>query len=230
MKTLKCEMCNGNITVSGNETLVTCEYCGSQVQLAQASPQEHVSEGQKEQYKLILQSAGSKKITVIKVLRDITGLGLAEAKEAVDLIPTLIVSGSDREMLELEKMQLEEVGARVQLLKAQDSVQVNHVVRQGTRPLGAEQKSGCYIATAVYGSYDCPEVWTLRRFRDDVLAGTWYGKLFIRVYYASSPIAVRRFGQSRWFHRLFKRALDCFTLSLQEKGVSDSPYEDGCAK
>ena len=39
---------------------------------------------------------------------------------------------------------------------------------------------GCYIATAVYGSYDCPEVWTLRRFRDEVLRESVLGRLFIR--------------------------------------------------
>ncbi|MDO5478959.1 MAG: CFI-box-CTERM domain-containing protein [Clostridia bacterium] len=53
---------------------------------------------------------------------------------------------------------------------------------------------GCYVATAVYGSYDCPEVWTLRRFRDDTLAKTWYGRMFIRVYYAVSPTLVKWFG------------------------------------
>lgn len=36
--------------------------------------------------------------------------------------------------------------------------------------------SACYVATAVYGSYDCPEVWTLRRFRDFALDETWYGR------------------------------------------------------
>lgn len=41
---------------------------------------------------------------------------------------------------------------------------------------------GCYIATCVYGSYDCPQVWTLRRFRDYTLDETWYGRLFIRCY------------------------------------------------
>ena len=51
--------------------------------------------------------------------------------------------------------------------------------------------AGCYVATAVYGSYDCPEVWTLRRFRDKVLAKTWYGRLFIHLYYAVSPTAVK---------------------------------------
>ena len=42
-----------------------------------------------------------------------------------------------------------------------------------------QSTSGCYVATAVYGSYDCPQVWTLRRFRDDTLAETWYGRAFI---------------------------------------------------
>ena len=42
-------------------------------------------------------------------------------------------------------------------------------------------KSACYVATAVYGSYDCPEVWTLRRFRDNTLEETWYGRAFIRL-------------------------------------------------
>lgn len=42
----------------------------------------------------------------------------------------------------------------------------------------SEQKAtgGCYVATAVYGSYDCPQVWTLRRYRDYTLAETWYGR------------------------------------------------------
>ena len=47
--------------------------------------------------------------------------------------------------------------------------------------------NGCYVATAVYGSYDCPQVWTLRRYRDYTLAETWYGRAFIRTYYAISP-------------------------------------------
>ncbi|MGM9795661.1 MAG: TFIIB-type zinc finger domain-containing protein [Candidatus Aphodosoma sp.] len=39
----------------------------------------------------------------------------------------------------------------------------------------------CYIATCVYGSYNCPEVWTLRRFRDNTLYKTWYGRTFIKI-------------------------------------------------
>ena len=61
--------------------------------------------------------------------------------------------------------------------------------------------SGCYIATCVYGSYDCPQVWTLRRFRDDTLDATWYGRLFIRCYYAISPTLVKWFGNTTWFKK-----------------------------
>ncbi len=53
-----------------------------------------------------------------------------------------------------------------------------------------EIKGACYIATCVYSSYDCPQVWTLRRFRDYTLDETWYGRLFIKCYYAISPILV----------------------------------------
>ena len=37
---------------------------------------------------------------------------------------------------------------------------------------GSRKKQGCYVATCVYGSYDCPEVWILRRFRDESLERT----------------------------------------------------------
>jgi len=69
-------------------------------------------------------------------------------------------------------------------------------------------KSGCYIATAVYGSYDCPQVWTLRCYRDAVLTKTWYGKAFIQLYYATSPTIVRLFGKAKWFNCIFKKILD----------------------
>ena len=50
---------------------------------------------------------------------------------------------------------------------------------------------GCYIATCVYGSYDCPEVWTLRRFRDEGLRKSRCGRAFVKLYYRISPALVR---------------------------------------
>jgi len=84
----------------------------------------------------------------------------------------------------------------------------------------------CYVATFVYGSYDCPEVWILRRFRDNNLKKSWYGKLFIKIYYTFSPIIVEFFGSKRWFNRIFKYRLDRFIRKLQDKGIDSSPYTD----
>lgn len=86
--------------------------------------------------------------------------------------------------------------------------------------------SGCYIATYVYGSYDCQEVWTLRRFRDNNLNRTWFGKKFIRIYYAISPIIVKWFGKYTWFNRFWKVFLDKLVLNLQKKGIENSQYCD----
>ena len=88
------------------------------------------------------------------------------------------------------------------------------------------KRGGCYVATAVYGSYDCPEVWTLRRFRDDTLDRTWYGRAFIRTYYAISPTLVRWFGACGWFQRLFRAPLDRLVARLHRRGVQDTPYRD----
>lgn len=85
---------------------------------------------------------------------------------------------------------------------------------------------GCYIATAVYGSYDCPQVWTLRRYRDDTLASTPGGRCFIHTYYAISPTLVRWFGQNDWFVNASKKILDEMVQRLNEEGVSDLPYAD----
>lgn len=86
--------------------------------------------------------------------------------------------------------------------------------------------SGCYVATAVYGSYDCPQVWTLRRFRDDTLAASWYGRAFIHAYYAVSPTLVKWFGRTAWFQKLWRGPLDRLVARLREDGVADTPYQD----
>ena len=95
-----------------------------------------------------------------------------------------------------------------------------------TSSSGSESKGGCYVATAVYGSYDCPEVWTLRRFRDDTLASTLLGRMFIRTYYAISPTVVKLFGNTAWFKKMWKGTLDRMVKKLEENGVENTPYED----
>ena len=85
---------------------------------------------------------------------------------------------------------------------------------------------GCYVATAVYGSYDCPQVWTLRRYRDNTLAATWYGRMFIHTYYAISPTIVKWFGDTQWFKNIWKTKLDKMVSDLRANGVEDTPYQD----
>ncbi len=87
-------------------------------------------------------------------------------------------------------------------------------------------KGACYVATAVYGSYDCPQVWTLRRFRDYTLDGSLAGQAFIKTYYAISPILVRMFGNTNWFKAMWKPILDKMVSKLQNKGYDSTPYND----
>lgn len=92
------------------------------------------------------------------------------------------------------------------------------------RPGGGS--GGCYVATAVYGSYDCPQVWTLRRYRDYDLAETWYGRAFVHTYYAISPTLVKWFGNTEWFKKMWRGKLDRMVKNLQDKGYESTPYED----
>ena len=85
---------------------------------------------------------------------------------------------------------------------------------------------GCYVATAVYGSYDCPQVWPLRRYRAYTLAQSWYGRAFIHTYYAISPTLVKWFGHTEWFKKMWKGKLDRMVANLKADGVEDTPYED----
>ena len=85
---------------------------------------------------------------------------------------------------------------------------------------------GCYVATCVYGSYDCPQVWTLRRFRDDTLAATLPGRAFIRTYSALSPTIVKWFGKTGWFRKFWHGILDLMVQRLNRDGVADTPYDD----
>ena len=91
---------------------------------------------------------------------------------------------------------------------------------------GAEKQGGCYIATCVYGSYDCPQVWTLRRYRDNVLGSTWYGRLFIKFYYAVSPTVVKWFGNTKWFKNMWQKYLNKKVNRLNQEGFEDTPYKD----
>ena len=67
------------------------------------------------EFNVILKGAGEKKVNVIKAVRELTGLGLKEAKEKVDTAPQVIAEGVSKEAAEDAKKKLEEAGAKVEL-------------------------------------------------------------------------------------------------------------------
>jgi large subunit ribosomal protein L7/L12 len=70
---------------------------------------------EKDEFDVVLASAGDKKVNVIKVVRGVTGLGLKEAKDLVDGAPNTIKEGASKDEAEDIKKQLEEAGASVEL-------------------------------------------------------------------------------------------------------------------
>ena len=70
---------------------------------------------EKSSFDVVLNSAGSAKLQVVKAVKELTGLGLKEAKEMVDGAPSVVKEGLAKADAEALKKQLEEVGAEVEL-------------------------------------------------------------------------------------------------------------------
>jgi large subunit ribosomal protein L7/L12 len=80
---------------------------------AGGAPAEEVEE--KDSFDVVLEAAGDKKIQVIKVVRELTSLGLGEAKAVVDGAPKAVLEGANKETADKAKAALEEAGATVTL-------------------------------------------------------------------------------------------------------------------
>lgn len=103
-----------------NELVKACEEefgvsAAAPVAVAVAGGAAGAAEEEKTDFNVVLASAGAEKIKVIKVVRELTGLGLKEAKEMVDGAPSTLKEGVDKAEAEAMKKQLEEVGAAVEL-------------------------------------------------------------------------------------------------------------------
>ena len=73
------------------------------------------AEPEKDSFDVVLEADGGKKIQVIKVVRELTGLGLKEAKDAVEAAPKAILEGVNKEKADAAKAKLEAEGAKVTL-------------------------------------------------------------------------------------------------------------------
>ena len=101
-----------------NDLVKACEEefgvsAAAGVVVAAAGPAAEVEE--KTEFDVELTEVGSEKVKVIKVVREITGLGLKEAKDVVDNAPKMIKEAASKEEAEEIKKKLEEVGAKVTL-------------------------------------------------------------------------------------------------------------------
>lgn len=73
------------------------------------------AEEEKDEFDVVLESAGAQKIQVIKVVRELTGLGLKEAKDLVDAAPKAVLEKVSKDDAEKAKAKLDEAGANVKL-------------------------------------------------------------------------------------------------------------------
>src|ERR1700712_626867 len=77
---------------------------------------EAAAEDAKSEYDVVLKDAGAQKVAVIKAVKDLTGLGLGEAKALVDGVPKTILEKAKTEDAEADKKTLEDAGATVELV------------------------------------------------------------------------------------------------------------------
>lgn len=118
---------------------------------------------------------------------------------------------------------------RASLQQLQMGLPPNFKIKDGLLEYKNEEnkKGGCYIATAVYGSYDAPSVCLLRRFRDNNLSTNFLGRVFVKLYYTTSPYLLKFFGENKFFLRMSKIILDRVVINIKKyyKYV-DTPYCD----
>ena len=85
------------------------------VAIAGAAVAGGAAEAEKTEFDVVLTDAGASKLKVVKVVKDLTGLGLKEAKDVVDGAPKTVKEGCSKEEAEKIKAELEEAGAKVEL-------------------------------------------------------------------------------------------------------------------
>ena len=103
-----------------NELVKACEEefgvsAAAGVVVAAAGPAAGAAEEEKTDFDVELTEVGAEKVKVIKVVREITGLGLKDAKDLVESAPKAVKEGATKEEAEAIKKQLEDAGASVEL-------------------------------------------------------------------------------------------------------------------
>lgn len=91
------------------------EPAAAAVAVAGPAAGEEAGEAEKNEFDVVLKHPGGAKLQIVKLVKELTGLGLKEAKEVVDAAPKAIKEGVSKEEADSLKQQLEEAGAEVEL-------------------------------------------------------------------------------------------------------------------
>jgi len=86
-----------------------------------------------------------------------------------------------------------------------------------TTSISDHSSEGCYIATMAYGDYEHPQVIELRKFRDQILTKSFLGRVFIKVYYKTSPFMVKKLKDKKRINIKIMKLLDKFIYKITEE-------------
>ena len=195
------------------------------IEINDMSHNDHRRQERDKKVKLICEEAGIQLITLWTKYGVNKEYITDRVNQAIIAAPTIKRVPHPKNTNEAEQTQKTVQSASYQY---EQNMYVGNTVLEKTwnRDTQPQKKKGCYIATAVYGSYDCPNVWVFRRYRDNRLQITLWGRIFIKIYYALSPAIVKLFGNRKFFNSFCKKRLDIFADKLRLQGYSDNPYND----
>ncbi len=240
---LKCPNCNGDINLDDSQEIGYCMYCGSKVSLKDPTlslninvtgkvsvegvpsvdnlrlrAEEFSKQGDEEMatqyYNKILDIDPEDQEARLKVQSAQFKLGGYKLDwQNIRKIHTYVASGQKiaaiKEFRELTGADLKTSKDIIDELVVDPRLVDPESIKQEGK------KGACYIATAVYGSYDAPEVLLFRSFRDRVMLRSWWGKPLVRIYYFCSPPLAKRLKNMPRINGLVRRGLDRWAEKLK---------------
>ncbi|WP_160691665.1 CFI-box-CTERM domain-containing protein [Clostridium sp. C2-6-12] len=118
-------------------------------------------------------------------------------------------------MIGIQKINKKELNEAIKYSK--NTLQDNKISLEFKPTIQQNRKSGCFIATVVYKSYESPEVQLLRKYRDKELNRCFSGRIFISIYYKISPLIASILKKNNKLSNLAKYFLDIFVKRISDK-------------
>jgi len=119
-------------------------------------------------------------------------------------------------MVGVQRLSKKDINEAIQRSKGNNSINISYRGPSREPPRKAKQKSGCFIATAVYGDSEAYQVGILRCFRDSQLEKSDIGKLFIAAYYKLNPAIAEYIRNHKVLTGLIRRALDVIVKIIEK--------------